>query len=82
MAPEVNVGAEEALIDRALQAWRQELRRLATFGQLAAILSKTQSNIWRKLQCLVDHRLVRLVRTGKKVRPELRDGRSQQDSCY
>lgn len=47
------------------------LRRPATVGQLADILGKAQSNVSRTLQRLAGHGLVRLVRAGKEVRPEL-----------
>jgi predicted transcriptional regulator len=47
------------------------LRKPVTVGQLAEILGKAQSNVSRTLQRLAGHGLVRLVRAGREVRPEL-----------
>ena len=42
-----------------------------TVGGLAQRLGKAQSNVSRTLQKLAGHGLVRLVREGREVRPEL-----------
>jgi len=45
--------------------------RPATVSDLAAMSGRAQSNVSRALQALVRHGLVRMVRDGRAVRPEV-----------
>jgi len=47
------------------------LSRSITVSELADRVGKAQSNVSRTLQRLAGHGLVRLVRNGREVRPEL-----------
>jgi predicted transcriptional regulator len=42
----------------------------ATVTELVALTGRAQSNISRSLQVLAKHRLIRLVREGREIRPE------------
>lgn len=44
--------------------------RPATVTELAALTGRAQPNVSRSLQMLARHRLIRLVREGREVRPE------------
>ena len=47
------------------------LSQPATVNELATQVGKAQSNVSRTLQRLAGHGIVRLVRDGREVRPEL-----------
>jgi len=44
--------------------------RPATVSELVALTGRAQPNISRSLQLLAGHRLIRLVRVGREVRPD------------
>ena len=53
--------------------WRAALGRQkhpVSVTQLGALTGRAQPNISRSLQRLAKHRLIRLVREGREVRPE------------
>ena len=61
-----------ALTDETLELLNAIATHPATnVGRLAQHLGKAQSNVSRSLQRLAGHGLVRLIREGREVRPEL-----------
>ncbi len=71
-APPLPAGPLLAALSRdALELRGVVLReRPASVGALATLTGRSQPNISRSLQMLARYRLVRLVRTGRDVRPE------------
>lgn len=60
-----------ALTPEALELLRVLLQeRPRNVSQLGELTGRAQSNISRSLQLLARHRLIRLVREGREVRPE------------
>jgi predicted transcriptional regulator len=60
-----------ALSQEALDLLGALLReRPASVTELVAMTGRAQPNVSRSLQLLVRHRLIRLVREGREVRPE------------
>ena len=60
-----------ALSREALELLGVLLReRPANVTELVALTGRAQSNVSRSLQLLAKHRLIRLVREGREIRPE------------
>jgi len=60
-----------ALSNESLDLLRVLLRdRPATVNELVALTGRAQPNVSRSLQLLASHRLIRLSRVGREVRPE------------
>lgn len=51
----------------------------ASVSELARLTGRTQPNVSRSLHLLADHGIVRLVREGREVRPELLATRIEVD---
>ena len=70
-APLLAALSREALSREALDLLGVVLReRPASVAALVALTGRSQPNVSRSLQLLARHRLIRLVREGREVRPE------------
>ncbi len=71
-SPRPTASVLTALTDETLDLMNAiATRQATTVSGLARHLGKAQSNVSRSLQRLAGHGLVRLVREGREVRPEL-----------
>jgi predicted transcriptional regulator len=71
----ISLGRRLHIDKQLLRDWREDFARLmrehpANVTELVTLTGRAQSNISRSLQLLAKHRLIRLVREGREIRPE------------